>query len=124
MREGEREGGREGGRGREEGKIERLSELVYDTSSPQADAEEVCTILREVFQLVYTEATIQQLNESITAGEKGAGPTVMSQKRTRTLSKGIGQDWRCGLTVAPGNSAMNGIISLHIFGGVGMEASK
>ena len=109
--------GREGGR---DGELE----SVYDTSSPQADAEEVCTILREVFQLVYTEATIQQLNESITAGEKGAGPAVMSQKRTRTLSKGIGQDWRCGLGVAPGNSAMNGVISLHVFGGVGMEASK
>ena len=55
----------------------------------QADAEEVCTILQEAFQLVYTEATVQQLNESISAGEKGGGGTAMSSKRTQKPSKGV-----------------------------------
>ena len=55
----------------------------------QADAEEVCTILQEAFQLVYTEATVQQLNESISAGEKGGGGTAMASKRTQKPSKGV-----------------------------------
>ena len=38
----------------------------------QADAEEVCTILQQAFQLVYTEATMEHLNESISAGERGS----------------------------------------------------
>lgn len=37
----------------------------------QADAEEVCTILQQAFQLVYTEATMEHFNDSITAGERG-----------------------------------------------------
>ena len=37
----------------------------------QADAEEICSILQQAFQLVYTEATVEHLNESINAGERG-----------------------------------------------------
>ena len=55
----------------------------------QADAEEVCTILQEVFQLVYTEATVQLLNDSINAGEKGAEPRTTSLKNSQKPSKGI-----------------------------------
>ena len=36
------------------------------------DAEEICSILQQAFQLVYTEATVQHLNESISAGERGS----------------------------------------------------
>ena len=39
---------------------------------PQLDAEEICSILQQAFQLVYTEATVQHLNESISAGERGS----------------------------------------------------
>ena len=56
----------------------------------QADAEEVCTILKEVFQLVYTEATIRQLNESISAGERGsvmAAPTSAAPRQTPSGGK-------------------------------------
>ena len=47
----------------------------------QADAEEVCTILQQAFQLVYTEATVQHPNESITAGERGM--TTMTTAATQ-----------------------------------------
>ena len=60
--------------------------------SPQADAEEVCSILQQAFQLVYTEATMQQLNESITAGEGGMGQGSSlrrEQKRSQKPSKGL-----------------------------------
>lgn len=57
--------------------------------TPQADAEEVCTILQQAFQLVYTEATMEHLNESITAGEKGvrtSRSSVMLLPRSRGVS--------------------------------------
>ena len=81
-REGRREGGREGGEGgRERGRErERERDCVCAT---QADADEVCTILREAFQLVYTEATLQQLNESITAGERAS--IAMATKRSNFI---------------------------------------
>ena len=36
----------------------------------QADAEEICTILQQAFQLVFTEATMEHLNSAISAGER------------------------------------------------------
>ncbi|CAI7993782.1 Cerebral cavernous malformations protein 2 homolog [Geodia barretti] len=57
----------------------------------RADAEEVCGILREVFQLVYTEATIRQLNDSITAGERGSMAATATQQ---TPSGGVKSDAR------------------------------
>lgn len=57
--------------------------------TPQADAEEVCSILQQAFQLVYTEATMEHLNESITAGERGvrtSRSSVMLLPRSRGVS--------------------------------------
>lgn len=38
----------------------------------QADAEEICQIFQQVFELVYTEATMDHLNSSITLEEPGS----------------------------------------------------
>ncbi len=43
----------------------------------QGDAEEMCTILQEAFQLVYTEATMEHFSESINMGEKGRGSILV-----------------------------------------------
>ena len=47
---------------------------IHKCTNPplQVDAEEICSILQQAFQLVYTEATVQHLNESISAGERGS----------------------------------------------------
>lgn len=37
----------------------------------------MCTILHQAFQLVYTEATMEHLTESINAGEKGTRGSVL-----------------------------------------------
>ena len=62
--------------------------------SYQGDAEEICTILQEVFQLVYTEATVQHLNESITAGERGTmtSSVMTSLQRRQKPMGGARQD--------------------------------
>lgn len=51
---------------------ERVSSFVvcFTPSFFQADAEEICTILQQAFQLVFTEATMEHLNNSISAGAR------------------------------------------------------
>ena len=50
--------------------------MYFKSLSLQADAEEMCHILQEAFQLVYTEATMEHFTDSISAGERGRGSTA------------------------------------------------
>ena len=58
----------------------------------QADAEEICTILQQAFQLVFTEATMEHLNNSISAGARESvflpAPVPQSQPPHADHSRG------------------------------------
>ena len=78
-------------------KISILNILSILTPSPpsQADAEEMCSILQQAFQLVYTEATMEHLNDSISAGERGGAslftpPPLPASSPHRTAAAGGG----------------------------------
>ena len=45
--------------------------LFLNFCDSQSEAEEICSILDQIFQLVYTEATMAHLDNAIGAGEEG-----------------------------------------------------
>ena len=75
--------------------IHNIHPCTNPPSPSQVDAEEICSILQQAFQLVYTEATVQHLNESISAGERGsvvAAPTATTpQQRQDKPAQETGQ---------------------------------
>jgi hypothetical protein len=97
------------------------SQLYLCINPLQAEAEEVCTILQQAFQLVYTEATMEHLNESIMAGERGSrlyrsslmlapkprSPVHLTNSPPKPATPTEGMVSRQASTTAPGPSVPN-----------------